>query len=172
MAPPTPSSTASVIHTSIKQVPILTSGKLTPDVILQWDIACDRYFGERVIAEDSMVVKASAGFQDVAVTDWYRVNRDKLNALSWAEFLNAFRKRWLPRNWVAVTEARILSSRQREMETFEDWCEGLEKINVLLRGTSGHFSEARLRSQLSANAVEELRDAAAEDELGVASAGL
>ncbi|TFY58849.1 hypothetical protein EVJ58_g6151 [Rhodofomes roseus] len=103
-------------------------------------------------------MKASCGFQDLTVSDWYAVNHEKLDKLKWTEFIAALRKCFLPRNWVATTEVKLLNCHQREEQTFDDWVDQVEKINVLLCSSTSAFSDDRLRSHLTANAVVDLRD--------------
>ncbi|KAH9939459.1 hypothetical protein B0H21DRAFT_698417 [Amylocystis lapponica] len=169
MPPPPPSNEkgtiASVLHSSPKHVPLLTSRKITPQVLTNWEHACRVYFKEKDVANAKKVAKVTGGLQDELVRDWYFNDADTLDALSWANFLKEMRKRWLPKGWVDRTLTDLLRSRQRDDEPFEDWVISIEKLNTLLRGTTAHLDNTHLRTQICAAACEELRILCDEDTL-------
>ena len=55
------STLASVIYSASKQVPILTTRDITPEVLIDWFNACENYFTERDTPDDKRVVKVLGG---------------------------------------------------------------------------------------------------------------
>ncbi|KAH9931400.1 hypothetical protein B0H21DRAFT_699847, partial [Amylocystis lapponica] len=161
--PPADKTVATVVHTSTKHVPLLTPGKITPQVLHNWEHACRQYFKEKDIADVKKVAKVTGGLQDELMRDWYYNDSDTFDGMSWANFVSAMKARWLPKGWVDKTVTQLLRSRQTEDEAFEDWVISLEKLNTLLRGTTSHLDDVRLRAQISAAACEDIRHIADEN---------
>ncbi|KAK7684482.1 hypothetical protein QCA50_012429 [Cerrena zonata] len=152
-------SIASVIA-SPKNVPILTPGKIQPESLTDWVHKCFQYFKttRKLLAADH-VATAATGLQDPLVQDWYMTGCDAFDLLTFTEFVLCMKKRWLNTGWEAEIVTHIIRSRQFENNLFEDWVITLEKKNTLLKGTTFHFDDTRLRDQITANACDNVRDA-------------
>ncbi|KAH9946554.1 hypothetical protein B0H21DRAFT_693496 [Amylocystis lapponica] len=112
---------ATVIQTSPKHVPLLTTGKLTPQVLVNWEHACHQYFKEKDVDEAKKVAKVTGGLQDELIRDWYYNDADRFNGLTWTASVKEMRTRWLPKGWVDRTLTTLLCSRHRDEDPFEDW---------------------------------------------------
>ena len=98
-APSVAAEQAQVLHGSLKHVPILTSGTITPAAALDWFAACKLHFRMKPVADKDQVITAAAGLQDAQVKDWYYSDDDALNVLPWANFVTRFKTHFLNPNW-------------------------------------------------------------------------
>ena len=162
--PPSTSMSSASLATVLanpKTVPVLTAGKIRPETLTDWVHKCRQYFKTaRKIPSKDYVLTAAMGLQDPLVQDWYMNAADELDVLSFDDFVVLMKKRWLKSGWEDELVTEIIRCRQREPDTFEDWVVLIEKKNTLLKGSSGYFDEVRLRAQIAANAVDDLREAA------------
>ena len=123
---------ASVIHSAPKQVPILTTGDITPEVLIDWFNACENYFTERDTPDDKRVAKVLGGLQDVLFKDWYSPDRARVTALSWTDFIKEVKSEFLSSTWVEDARNKLLSMRQRDTDTFKEFSNRFEKANAIL----------------------------------------
>ncbi|GBE87326.1 hypothetical protein SCP_1100010 [Sparassis crispa] len=147
---------ASVMQHSIKQAPTVSTGKLTPSVLLQWESACIQYFKKKSVPDDEKVSHVTGGFMDELVHDWYLSDSDTIDALKWPNFVSLLRKRWLDKNWEDAALHQLIHLRQCDDEPFKDWIVSLEKQNTLLCDSPLRMDTATLRAHISANACEEI----------------
>ncbi|TFK78299.1 hypothetical protein K466DRAFT_452471, partial [Polyporus arcularius HHB13444] len=131
-------------------------GKITISNLNSWEHHCNLFFRERGIDDDKKVQKATFGFTNELLQDWYLANQDDYDTMSWKAFVVAIRSRFLPRGWASAIRSEIISTRMTDAHKFEDFVLSIEKLNARLRGTDARFSEAALRDIVTANAVEEL----------------
>ncbi len=148
---------AQVLHPVLKQPPILTPGEITPEVLVQWDSSCQRYFTHKGVAVSERIEFVSAGFQDPLVQAWFNTNNTALNALSWTEFLNEIRATFLEDNWDRNIRSQMLALRMRPGVTFANYVRDFEMRNILLAGTLLHFNDAALREQITARLSDRLQ---------------
>lgn len=79
--------------------PILTTGLLTVLVVRQFDNMCHHYFSMKDVAADDHVGKIIHNFESTAVQSWVIAEEATLLALSFTDFLVAFKKKFLPCTW-------------------------------------------------------------------------
>ena len=96
------------------------------------------------------------GLQDPLVQDWYMNTTDELDILSFDAFVVLMKKHWLKTGWEDELIMEIIRCHQRESDTFEDWVVLIEKKNMLLKGSSGHFDKVHLHAQITANTIDDL----------------
>ncbi|KAI0077569.1 hypothetical protein K474DRAFT_1674726 [Panus rudis PR-1116 ss-1] len=143
-----------------KHPPVLTAGSLTPAVINQWNMTELLYFDRKTVPIDKQVSSVAGEIEDERVLSWYLSDAAFFKAMAWADFVTAFRARWLPTGWESEIVTRLLRFRQAESTSFEEWVTAVETQNALLRTTSFYKDEDAVRELLSANCIEELRVAA------------
>ncbi|THG93247.1 hypothetical protein EW026_g7943 [Hermanssonia centrifuga] len=153
---PVAGTSASLVHPSPKNVPLLTPGSISPIVLIDWINACSYYFDERDIKDDKKVQKIAGGLQDPLVRDWFTNNAIRLKSLDWDTFITEFKTEWLENNWAETIRNELLRSCQKDIETFRDWTVSIEKLNAVLRGTADHLSDRALHTQLEIAAYEDL----------------
>lgn len=93
--------------TLTKHPPVLTLGTITPEAVSIFERHCPYHFlACKVLAVDQ-VTTIAFGFQDPLIQDWYFNDVDTWNAMTFAEFMTAFRKHWLKKNWESELRSRI-----------------------------------------------------------------
>ncbi|THG93880.1 hypothetical protein EW026_g7473 [Hermanssonia centrifuga] len=148
---------ATLLNNGVKHPPVLTSGTLTPETLQQFQIACQHHFNYRKVAEADKVTTIAPSLQSPTVQLWYFGNEATLTTGTFVEFMTAFRKRFLKKNWADNIRVKLLRSSQSEDDSFDTWLESLEASNALLIGTTSFFSDKRLREHIESHAFEDLR---------------
>ena len=166
--------TAVSTHLLVTRPPQLSNGDISPKSVKDFENHCLNYFiNAKGGIEDNVKVSRILGcFENDLVNDWIAVNRERFTTLSFPEFMDEFRSRWLPHDWEQTLRSKILSARLfPKKQRFEEWASSIQSLNVSLRGTNSHLDDARIRLQLEAGLDEELqtsaRDAKAHDELSL-----
>jgi reverse transcriptase-like protein/integrase-like protein/chromodomain-containing protein len=156
------SNTATLEYLTLHHPPVLTSGELSPRVVMEFEQSCLDYFANAKggVTDELQVIRILPSFQDQLVRDWIAADRPRLSKLSFKEFIDELRKAFLPRNWEDRLRAQILTERLRPNIRFLTWATSLQTQNCVLRGTTSHLSDSRLRDQIEAGVDEELRLAA------------
>jgi hypothetical protein len=135
------------------QPPIMTEGKVTPEVVSDFEHHARIFFlhVKGKLSETDQVIRILGSFHDPLIRDWVATNGDTLSEQTFDDFMESFREQWLPDNWEETVHTNIISSRlDPAKEKFETWVTRIRKMNVTLRGTSSHFSITTLRKQLEA----------------------
>jgi len=144
------STLATVEHPITKHCPILTAGDITPKAIVDLGDAHNEYFIAKEIEDTDKVKKILGGFKDVHIRDWIASDRVRLLALSYEDFMAELQTNYLPPDWEEEVQNQILGMRMEKNVKFWDWCQQMRAINIVLRGTESHLSDAQLRNQLEA----------------------
>ncbi|KAJ3480306.1 hypothetical protein NLI96_g8441 [Meripilus lineatus] len=148
---------ATVESPSAKHVPILTPGKVTPEILVDWFAECENYFDEKTIADDEKVSKVLSGLKDPLIKAWINPNRTRIKGFSWKTFQAEIKKELLPRDWVDKFRFGLANRHQDENEEFWDFANHFESMNSVLLGTE-HYLEGRpFIDKITANTCEDLR---------------
>lgn len=151
---------ATVSQSSLKSVPFLNAGHVTPAALLSCQSACLQYFRHKDIAPEKQVAYVSGGLLDPRIQDWWMTNSGELEYLSFANFMSHLCRTWLPPNWADKIVSALFASKQSDDEPLEIWITDLEKQNVFLRGNPMRLDNNALRNLICASACEEVRLAA------------
>ncbi|KAJ8453900.1 hypothetical protein ONZ51_g13339 [Trametes cubensis] len=100
------------VTVNVKAAPTLGEGKITPAVVNAWELGCLQYFRDRDIDDDKQVMKASNGIANEIVRDWYLNDYDRYDSMTWADFLEAIRARFLPKGWASAIRSQIIAAKQ------------------------------------------------------------
>ena len=144
------SSAASVESHNPKIAPTLTPGKVTPEVLHQWERACKEFFRIKGIAKENQVESVLSRLQDLRTADWVEANEAVLTALAFPDFMERLRGEVLERDWDRKIKLSVLASKQGE-RPFHEWANGMQTRNALLRGRPHHFNDEALREVLENN---------------------
>ncbi|KAJ8481084.1 hypothetical protein ONZ51_g6252 [Trametes cubensis] len=125
-----------------KAAPTLGEGKITPTVLNAWELGCLQYFRDRDIDDDKQVIKVTNGIANEVVRDWYLNDYDRYDAMSWTDFLEALRARFLPKGWASAIRSQIIAAKQTPDQSFDDFVLEVEHDG--------------LRAIIAANIVEDL----------------
>ncbi|KIM79855.1 hypothetical protein PILCRDRAFT_10032 [Piloderma croceum F 1598] len=136
-------------HFSIElgKPPIITSGKLTPELLADFENGCFAYFAWKDVAKDQQVMKIAWWLQDMRMQVWYRTNCDRINAASFPAFMALVRAQWLPAGWEHNVRCLILSSSQQNLPVV-NWIRLLESTNAILVSTTSHLTSAHLHAHI------------------------
>ena len=160
--PPTMSTSskhAASLYANLTHPPILSEGELTPKALLTFEEDCNSYFlnAKGGVADDHKVLRILNSFRDTHVRNWITTDRAALTALSFEDFMQRLRAEFLPPNWEDKVRSRILGSKMPRNERFIHWARSLQAENYVLRGTTSHLTDDRLRDSLEANVDLDLR---------------
>ena len=150
---------ASVKHNVITHPPMITDGKLSPKIIWEFEIRCNVYFMniKGGVADDQKVRKLLGSFKNTLIQDWMSTKSNRLIQLSFTDFMNEFRERWLPTNWERNVLTQMLGAHlDPTKQTIEAWASQIPSHNVSLCKTKSHMTEEALHHQLEIMLDEEL----------------
>jgi hypothetical protein len=142
--------TATVEGQNPKVAPTLTAGKITPEVLYQWERACKEYFRVKEVTAEKQVVSVLSRLQDISIADWIETDEAVLVALDFPTFMTRLRKQVLEKEWDRNIKLSMLASKQGG-RPFEEWARSLVARNALLRGRPYHLSDEALREMLENN---------------------
>jgi hypothetical protein len=155
---------AEVIHSAPTKPPILTAGAITPETVRQFENACRTFFHNKEnLADADHVARMVGGLQDPLIQDWYWNNQIRFDAMSFKDFMEELRSKWLPKDWEVDVRRKLLSTKQNGL--FWEWVVRLRAWNALLRGTTHHLDETQLLNQMEANLEPFLSNAVIEEEI-------
>ncbi|KAF4611693.1 hypothetical protein D9613_004203 [Agrocybe pediades] len=147
---PQTKSEATIIHPRVKDCPILTEGDVTPYTFIQLKFAHWDFFSERDIQDVDKVKQVLPGFRDKKIRMWIRARRSYLYTLSYEAFMYEFSRHYLPSSWETRTRVEMSRMRMEKNETFSSFCRRVRTHNIILRDTTSHLDDTRLRHQLEA----------------------
>lgn len=151
------STVATVDHTNPKNVPCLTPGTVTPEIMVSWFSACNTHFINRKTTDGDKVAAVIGGLQDPLIKAWYEPDFERLQKLSWADFQDEFKREFLPRNWEDKIETKLFAMRQGDGDAFRDFSNKIENLNLVLRGTTLHLDDEGLIRQVKVAMCSDLR---------------
>ncbi|TDL24465.1 hypothetical protein BD410DRAFT_852903 [Rickenella mellea] len=122
------------------RVPVVHPGNLTASVLHSFENRCTNFFEIKDVPADKRVKMILPAFTDPLVCGWINVNRAKLQALTFENFMTQLRSKYLPDNWKSVERRRLI----------------VQSINLLLSGTDSHFSEEKLRQVIENGMTDKL----------------
>ena len=88
------STTATVEPTSGK-APVLTSGDVTPSVMMEFENACHDFFEAKSVPQDKQVAFILPGIRDLRIRNWIAADRPTIVALPFASFMTQLRSNYL-----------------------------------------------------------------------------
>lgn len=142
-------SPAEVLHTELKQIPLLTPGEISPLAMQQWEMACKDFFSaNKKVDKKDRVSTILPGLKDMHARDWVATHHNLLGALAFLVFMKEFHMEFLPGGWDNKLHAHICNSQLRSSDSFPKWVNNIHHSNIILRGTSYHFSDDALHLQL------------------------
>ncbi|KAJ6492616.1 hypothetical protein DFH09DRAFT_1338217 [Mycena vulgaris] len=156
MMAPTSSKYASVEKHASK-LPTLHKGELTPLVIDDMELACINYFNAKDVAADKQVATILGCFMDPHFTNWVRpvTTRARLVALSFPAFMKEFKDKFLDEDWETQVRSDILSMRQMDDQSFDEYATALIGHTSLLADTAP-IGDVQIRHQLEAGMADDL----------------
>lgn len=130
--------------------PVITAGKLTPDLLFDFENGAYSYFSFKEVKTEKEVSKVAGGLQDGRVQTWYRLNRAAVDAAGFPAFMKSVRENWLDPGWEQEVKLLILSSSQGT-KPIADWVMLVESTNALLAGHACALSTNDLRNHIQSH---------------------
>jgi hypothetical protein len=125
--------------------PVISPGKLTPDLLFDFENGAYAYFSFKDVKTEKEVSKIAGGLQDGRVQTWYCLNRVAVDTAGFPAFMKHIRDSWLETGWEQEVKLAILASHQGTVPIF-DWIMLLESTNALLNGHVCKLSDDDLRT--------------------------
>lgn len=130
------------------KLPIVTTGKLTPELLTEFENRYYVYFLNKQVLDEKLKVGCITwGLQDAHIQVWYRTNQAMVDAAGFDAFMKTVCANWLEVGWEHEVKLAILSSSQGNMP-ISDWVRLLESINTVLIGTMVLLSEEQICNQI------------------------
>ncbi|RXW12425.1 hypothetical protein EST38_g13429 [Candolleomyces aberdarensis] len=133
------------LETAPKVPPTLRPGDITPEIARHFENGCKSYISDKGIKEDEQVRRIlNSCFQDNRIIHWVDCNRERFEAMSFAEFMVEFRDEWLEHEWARKLDSKLRVMRQKN-RPFREWYNDFYSQTLLLTGTSEEMSEKDVR---------------------------
>ena len=84
---------------------VITPGKLTPDLLFDFENGAYSYFAFKDVKPEKEVSKVASRLQDACVQTLYRLNHVAVDAAGFAMFMKHVRDSWLSTGWEQRGEA-------------------------------------------------------------------
>ncbi|KAG2138055.1 uncharacterized protein EDB93DRAFT_726219 [Suillus bovinus] len=149
------SKTARVEQASASKPPFLTMGEVTPEALRSWEMGCAQFFMHKNVPEEDMVKKVAWGMQDPRIQDWYLMNQEEIDAMSFKKYMAEVRNIWLPLGWADTVRRKMLASTQGQ-RPFSEWAIDVQSQTILLRGTASHLPDINILYHLESHMNAEL----------------
>ena len=155
----TTNSHATSVYANLSHPPILSEGELTPKALMTFEEDCNSYFlnAKGGVTPEQKVLRILNSFRDTHVRNWITTDRAALIELSFEDFMLCLRAEFLPPNWEDKVRSRILGSKMSRNDRFIHWARSLQAEKYVLRGTTSHLPDDRLRDTMEANVDFDLR---------------
>jgi hypothetical protein len=132
------------------RLPVITPGKLTLDLLFDFENGDYSYFSFKDVKTEKEVSKVTGGLQDAHVQTWYRLNRVAIDAAGFPAFMKHVRDSWLEPGWEQDVKLSILVSHQGNTP-ISDWIMLLESTNALLLNHVCKLSDDDLRNHIQSH---------------------
>ncbi|KIM73276.1 hypothetical protein PILCRDRAFT_15373 [Piloderma croceum F 1598] len=90
--------------------PVITLGKLTPDLLFDFENGVYSYFSFKDIKPEREVSKVAGGLQDGCIQMWYCLNRVVVDAAGFPTFMAQVHSSWLEPGWEHTISLKLVSS--------------------------------------------------------------
>ena len=131
------------------KLPVITPGKLTPDLLFNFENGTHSYFSFKEV-KPKEVAKVAGGLQDRCVQMWYRLNHVAINAVGFTAFMKSICENWLDPGWEQEVKLLMLGSSQGS-KPISNRIMLVESTNVLLLGHACALSTNNLRNHIQSH---------------------
>jgi hypothetical protein len=137
-------------------LPSLSIGCLTPEVAATWIRLAKAYFREKKIDKADQVKHIAGSFEDSSHIEWYEAHETHYNAMSFGDFADAFKLKFLSKRATIKVQTELYQSHQGDCE-FLEWAMDICRLNRLIEGSSAHQNNAQLSYHIRTNCETELQ---------------
>ena len=151
-------STLATVDPTSAKAPVLTAGDVSPAVMMDFQNAALDFFVSKSVPADKQVTMIIPGIKDIHIRDWIGADRDRIVALTFAEFMKEMRLNYLPQDWEDQVRNDILTSTLTTSAlSFWNWSQKVIKLNCLLCNAASAFDDNALHNHLEAHLDNELK---------------
>jgi hypothetical protein len=122
---------AYILQTSSKQPPSLMAGKITSELLHQWERACLNYFCIKAVQDEDRVPDILFELKDPLVDAWVCGNTDNLLLMTFPVFMEELRAKFLEHKWECKLRIKILRTPQGSL-SFMEWIIQMQGMNAIL----------------------------------------
>jgi hypothetical protein len=130
--------------------PVITPGRLTPDLLFNFENRVYSYISFKDIKAEKEVSKVTGSLQDGRIQTWYKLNCVAVDATGFPTFMAHVRESWLEPGWEQNVKLVILASHQG-ITPISDWIMLLKSTNALLNGHACKLSNEDLRNHIQSH---------------------
>ena len=94
-----PRSSSAVYIGKQGKLPVITPGKLMPDLLFDFENGAYSYFSFKEVKLEEEVSKVTSGLQDGRVQTWCRLNRAAVDTAGFTQFIKSVHANWLEPGW-------------------------------------------------------------------------
>ena len=136
---------AECVHSKPKKIPLLTSGKVLPLVMHEWELTCLDFFAtNKKLVEADWVEAILPGLRDLHAHDWIVTYCKCLITILFTNVMKEIRKEFLPDSWDDDLHSCLLNSQLWASDNFMTWVNNLHYQNLTLLNTDYHLSDDAL----------------------------
>ena len=132
------------------KLPIITPGKLTPDLLFNFKNGAYSYFLFQEVKPEKETAKVAGGLQDGCVQMWYCLNCMAIDTMRFTAFIKLICKNWLDPGWEQEVKLPILGSSQG-LKPIDDWIMLVKSTNTLLLGHACTLSTNDLHNHIQSH---------------------
>ncbi|KAG2340780.1 hypothetical protein BDR05DRAFT_1002179 [Suillus weaverae] len=121
-----------------------------PKALRSWEMGCTQFFIHKDVSEKEKVKKVAWGMQDPQIQDWYITNQERIDLMTFREYMAEVHTVWLPIGWADTVQRKMLASMQGQ-RAFSEWAIDMQSQNTLLRGTTSHLADINILYHLESH---------------------
>ncbi|KAG0147030.1 hypothetical protein CROQUDRAFT_16682, partial [Cronartium quercuum f. sp. fusiforme G11] len=107
-------------------------------MVIGWLGRLELLFNAKGLTVDAEKIKvAGVGITDLQWAEWYRLNYESLQNLTWSEFCGGVKEKFLQPNWEADVLRDIRTLRMGEKETFDNFSERALRLQSVIKHKVG-----------------------------------
>ena len=107
-----PRSSTAIYISEQGKLPIVTPGKLTPDLLFDFENGAYSYFSFKEVKPEKEVAKVAVGLQDGRIQMWYHLNHAAIDSAGFTSFMKSVHDNWLEPGWEQEVKLLILGTTQ------------------------------------------------------------
>ncbi|KAF7759859.1 hypothetical protein Agabi119p4_11554 [Agaricus bisporus var. burnettii] len=133
-------------YSNSNTLPTITRGILTPTILDDWQVLCQRIFSNRQVPAGDQVRRVLRSFNDLRLRNYVSEHYTYLETITFDEFMVLIRDEFLPLGWDDDILSKILQL--QGPRPFDQWVATLRNNNGLLKDTGKSLSDSRMREQI------------------------
>ena len=152
-------STLATVEPTSGKAPVLTTGDLTPAVVMDFENAAQDFFVAKSVPPEKQVSLILLGIKDIRICDWITADHARITSLSFDVFIKELCENYLQNDWEDQIPNQIFTSTLTSSgKSFWNWSQQLLSLNCLLHNTPSVLDDTALCNHLKAHLDNELKE--------------